>query len=41
MAALATDRGQETAEVTVSAVVAEELKAHLPRPNVARPGLGA
>jgi hypothetical protein len=41
MAALATDRDQETAAVTVSAVVAEELTAHLPRPSVARPGLGA
>ena len=41
MAALATHRDAEPAEGTVSAVVAAELRAHLPRPNVPRPGLGA
>jgi len=41
MAALATHRTPETTEGTVSATVDAELRAHLPRPNVARPTLGA
>ena len=41
MSALATHRDQETGKATVSAVVVEELKAHLPAPKVARPTPGA
>ena len=41
MTALAAHRGAAPAEGTVSTTVVEELKAHLPRPNVPRPGLGA
>jgi DNA-binding NtrC family response regulator/predicted ATPase len=41
MTALATYRNPENGGATVSAVVAEELKAHLPRPNARPPDLGA
>ena len=39
--ALAAHRGAAPAEGTVGAVVAAELREHLPRPNVQRPGPGA
>jgi hypothetical protein len=39
--ALAAHRGAAPAEGTVSAVVAAELREHLPRPNVRRRGPGA
>jgi hypothetical protein len=41
MAALATEPDRPSGKDAMSAIVAEELAAHLPRPTVPRPQLGA